>query len=654
MDFILAFLAILAVALFFIIRFKLNASVAPFFAITAVILWLCMTCMLGLVYYAVWAVYLFAVFALVYVFILKKTPLKEVVRQFFTPGMSFFIAVSLLFFFLLMDKQPWFRVWDEFSFWGIAAKGLYVNNQIYTMFESSMINFSYPPALPLISYFVQFFGSAFVDWKLYLAYDMWMMSVMAVLFARLKWKNAGSIVALCGFGVMSLYLFWWTFEGKVLFCDSYADIPIGVLFGGVLAAHFFSEENGWMKYLVALTGVMTLPFVKDIGFALALVAALLISADMIIANRYPAERFLFLKHKVFRLLFPIVLFVGIILSYQLWALHFNLATSLSRAPDPYQYSAIEIFTGKDPYFLSMLELMWKSIFADQIVTFGTIFDMCLVFTLVPIALSILTLDLRRIIRVSFFSLAMLAGFTVYCVFMAYTYTAIFRYRDYELISFPRYASSYVIGWMIAAVGVCVSDVTLPFFKKARYAPAAAVAAALCIAVWFYSPVHADQYVFTSYKVNTGMAGVRERIYRDARQYDGYLDIDDRIFFVCQDSDGGEWFIFNYEMMPAYTIHELSVNIVGPDEQGKQYALAVDRAGFIQLLRDFDVDFIYILKMNDYFFNEFSPLFTDGLMGVYDRTSTLYMVVPDGDSLMVTPVFRGTHIAALREQYHIAE
>ena len=151
MSFFISLAAIVAICLFVTVRFKANSAWTPFFVVAFITLFSCYLGTLNLLVPAIYLVLAFAVFSLVYVFILKRKDLKANLLSFLSPGMVFFIASSIFFFFALQKENAAFSVWDEFSFWGTAAKNVFAHRQLYTLFESSMINISYPPVLPVFS-----------------------------------------------------------------------------------------------------------------------------------------------------------------------------------------------------------------------------------------------------------------------------------------------------------------------------------------------------------------------------------------------------------------------------------------------------------------------------------------------------------------------
>lgn len=672
----------LAISLFLITRLRLNASIAPFFTILGISLTMCIFSMFNLLVVSVWLILAFAACCVIYIFVFSKVIVADVARQFFTPGMVFFIVTSVFFFIALDYRNPPFLIWDEFSFWGTAAKAVFQHNQLYTLFTSSMINNSYAPTLPLWSYFIQFFGMDFIEWKVYLAYDMLAMSVMAILFARLKWKNVITIVVLFAFSLTSLYMFWDAYN-LILYCTSYADLTIGVVFGGVILSYFFGSDNNLMRWIVTLVGLFTLPLIKDIGMALGLIAAGIIFIDMLISGNYPVKTLVKSEKKWTRILLPLLLFAVVLLSYNMWNVHYQAATGISRATVPYEYSVIEIFSGKDSYFNEIVDLMREMLQEEEVVSFWSINTMITVFTLIPIVTGALTLDKKKILRLAIFSVFMLGGFALYYLFMAYSYTAIFAH-DYQLPSLSRYLSTYFAGWLLATIGVCMSELVVPKFKSAAKSDRATkpqciwyliksywhklnrkglvtgtIAAALLVVFVFQcNTVPAEQYVFLSKKIEFHQSSqyiIRTNMQRFNGFYD-YITDNDRIYFICQESNGNEWFIFNYESMPAYTVNTLGggnfIDPAMPDgEKLGLYDARVGRQDFIDYVRQERINLLYVYRVNDYFSETFGSMFTDELAGFYNGSVAFYYVVDNGGSdVTFAAIYQPHALEEMRAEY----
>ncbi len=655
MDFFISLAAVAALTLFLIVRFKWNSAVAPFFTVLSVILFMCFCGLFGLLRVAGFLVYALALYSLYYVFVQKRAQIKESLRAFLQPGPVFFFVACTVFFFLIRAQLPAFRYWDEFSFWGIAGKTVFENGTLYTLCESSMINTSYPPGLSVIGYFFQFFGSYFTEWKFYLAYDVLHLAAVTVLFSRIRWKNIVSFVLTSFFALASIYLFLVTFDGMPYYCNAYADRIVGVLFGAALLCWFSDESRGFPRYLSAMGALMLLPYIKDIGFAFGLVGAVIIAFDMLVSKNYPSRTMCGRDKSYLRFLYAALMLAAVVFSYLSWTLHFNSVEHMARIEFPYKYSFMEIITGKDPYFLAILGRMIEALSTHQLVSFGPITDMLVVFFAVPLIGGLLTWDKKKFFRLCALSVELLGGFALYYVFQTYLYTAIFYHTpNYELVSFARYIGSYAIGWMYAAFGVLLFEVAAPRFKKLSLAPGVALCALLLASHFYYTDVHPDQYVFTSPKLDMRLDGLRQLIQTDSRDFSRYLTAEDRLYFVCQESAGGEWFVFNYEFQPSFTVETFGggyfVPMDTPDSEMPNYGKRADRENFAAFLLEEGVDYLYVLQTDEYFYDEFNEMFDDNLRLFYDNTVHVYRVVQDNGVMHFVPLMKGAGIPTLNEQY----
>ncbi len=657
MDFILIVLILLSISLFFTMRFNVNSAVGPLLSIALIVLTMLLFGFLNLLLVGGYLVTAFALFSIVYVFFIKKYKIKEVLEKFITPATVFFVAACIYFFIVLESKNAAFKVWDEFSFWGIAAKAIKTNDMLYTMFESSMVNISYLPALPIWSYFNLFFNSYFIEWRVYLAYDILMMASMTVLFSRVKWKNFVSIAVFSVFSVVGLYAFLESFEGLPLYASSYSDVPIGVVFGGVLLAWFANEttkQNNTSRYFVSVVLLMFLALIKDMGLALGFVAAGIMAVDMVFSGDYPLQK---PKTKLLKniknaasLLLP---FVMVFATYRTWSWHISTTVSLDIAPDPYEYSIVEILTGQDPYFNVILQKMWDYLLTHKLLAFGTGIVMVITFFVVPIIAAALTVSKKRTVRMVVFSFLLLGGFAAYYLFHAYLYTAVFRHSQfYDLWSYGRYMSTYCIGWFIAVVGSLT--VTM---GKIRFKKLGLITACIAMTLSLYTTVTMNTRAFSDYyissdKVDVTINGVRNLIRNYALEYGDYFQNDDRFYLICQESDGGEWFVFNYEFMPSYTVQTMAGgNFVNSleDEMTYPYAVYATPETFSDYLRENEVDFIFVLKSNQALLDGFSHMFEDNLALFYDGSVHMYDIVDDGgDTVFFVPIFKPAQIEEYRD------
>lgn len=625
-------LAALALVALLLLRIKsLPSAAAPFCAVAAVALFLCATGMAGLFAAATPLIYALAALSALLLLRDSDKERRALLGRFATPAMAFFIAASAAFYLILSVKQPWFQQWDEFSFWGIAAKNVFERNELYTLFESSMLSVSYAPALPLFSCFMQRLAPQFAEWRVMAAYDVMFAASLSLLFARESFKKPLRLLAITAFGAFGLYMFWYSFLGARLFATSCADILLGVTFGGALLAWYAGcEGEGAGRYIAAALGLALLPMIKDVGLAFGLVAAVVISFDMFIGGVYS---------KTARPFAAAGLLAAAALSYRAWNVHYASTLSVDRTAVYYKYTALEMLAGEDAFFNETLSVMFgEELFRRQLVMFGPIIDMLVVFTAIPLVCALFCKSRRGALRLCCGSLLLLAGFFAYYFFIAYAYAAIFYRGDAAVLAaFERYISAYAIGWYLALVGLVKSEAGRWRFERARDG-GALVCALFTAAVFVFSPVHPDQYLLTSPKVQLPLSERREH-WRDFSQtLKQELPDDARLYLICQGSDGEEWFYLNYEAQPLWLCRTLEGGTFAPesDERGRYDAFA-DADEFMEYLAKYGVEYLVVERTDEYFDENFSQLFADGLATFKADGTTLYKLTETGGGARFEPL-----------------
>ena len=610
MSFCASLSALLLTALLLCRIKELPAALAPFAAVSLCSLALSFCGMAGGYVVGVWAIYIAAAASLVLLILDKPAARRALLGRFLCPAVVFFALASAGFYIILSIKQPVFTLWDEFSFWGIAAKTVFLKKNLYTLVETSMLSISYAPVLPLFSGFMQFFGSEFCEWQVCAAYDVLMMSVLSMLLSRCEWRRPARWIILSAFSLFGLYMFFYCFDGGKLFADCLSDIPLGVVFASPMLAWFSGDEHPAARFCCAAAGLGMLPLMKDTGLALGLVAAVIVAWDLIISQiSLPLRR---------RIFGAALLFAAVVLCYLAWNAHYSTAVGESRTDytGGYEYSVFDMLRGEDSYFNAVLERMFGSeLRTRQFVMFGPMLEMVVVFTALPLICALLCKTRRGAVRVGCAGLLLCAGYFVYYLFLAYAYTAIYKHGStVELPSFERYISSFVIGWYLAVVSITLSDAARWRFTRAHDA-GCAVASLFLAALFYFSPVHPDQYLLTSRKVSVVMSEERSEIHKVGQYLLSTLPDGARCYVVCQGSNGFEWFVLNYESQPLYIMRQLDGgNFAAVDDSANNATSALPE-DLAQYLIQNGADYLIVLRSDEYFADTFGGMFDDSLAGI---------------------------------------
>ena len=234
----LVFALIVALSVAVSVRFQLASGAAPLAVLCGSVLWYTLAACAGLLFPAA-VVWIAAAAAAGGWAFWRRDQVKK--AQLFSPSFVFFLLAGAAIILLLGIRQPLFMEWDEFSFWGIAPKVVKETNMLYVEADTEMRVITYAPGLVLLSHLFEFVGAGFAPWKVYAAYDILMFAIFAAALSSCEKKHwhiavmGGTIMVLLPY-LMTVYIR--NVYVETVYISSYADIPMGLLFGVPLAFYF--------------------------------------------------------------------------------------------------------------------------------------------------------------------------------------------------------------------------------------------------------------------------------------------------------------------------------------------------------------------------------------------------------------------------------
>ena len=459
--FLLTFFGVAAMAVLCADRLRIPSGAAPLLVLCGTILWYSLAGCFDLLVPAgvVWCA---AALAAAAVLLLRRRRICW--REIFEPGFVLFLIASLVVSVYFAVRQPIFMDWDEFSFWGIAAKVVKCTDRLYTLEPGSMVGVTYVPGLIMLDYAFQFLGFTFVPWKVFAAYDVLMFSVFAagISFCRRReWHLAVPLAVTMGLLPYLLTLYYRDIYVRPIYMSAYADIPMGILFGAGIAAYFAAEKKTPAVLLCALFAVTAESIAKDMGFALCLIAAALVCFDLLFLEREEVR--LWRLRGVPAKLGWCVLMAGLpTAAFFGWAAHLSSALSVSRFDlgGSAQMGMVEMVVtgvaellgfGRSEKFAQVSADMLDAFYNVNITMF-TSGLVVVVIVLTLLAAAWLCGDDRQRGKVAWFSLLSSLGFVAFYVFNIFTYVYIFKEAESSTLSnYNRYIYPYYIGWMLAAL-----------------------------------------------------------------------------------------------------------------------------------------------------------------------------------------------------------
>ena len=601
---------------------RLPAPAAPFAALCAVMLWLSAGGMLGVLVPAGWA--LFALAAVCAALALAPAGRKAAREALAAPGFAafFVLAAALLCFFAW--RQPMFTTWDEFSFWGTAAKivkesgRLYVNAEIGWDWVGS-----HRPALVVLGYFFQFFGP-YAEWRVLAGYDVLLLSIFALLTVgapRGAWRR---VVPALGFGFLLPFLL--TLYGNVsrpvdLYASALSDIPLGLTFGAAMAVSYADRRRRLWPAALALAALC---LQKDTGFAMALVAAGILGADAVLgalAEKRGA------RAAGAALAKAAGLFACCGVSFLSWQYYLAAASTAdtSNVGGVAQMGMAEMVLtgcrellgiGRTEKFTAIMGGMVRNLFGVTTTLLGPFAVTAGLTVALAAAAALFTREraLRR--RAGVFAVLGLGGFAAYFFFIGLTYVYVFRSEVSDgLIGFERYMYPYLLGWLLAAAALAVRAMDEERPAGLVQTGFAVLTAGLAALVWLRVP-----YTLTCFGGGDGTYAERRATQALAREVQAVVPRGEHIFFVSQGDDGSRWFLYTYEMYPWYLDYSGQPGQGGGGTFALPGALPEDTiyyhpytAGELRAyLQESGCRYIFVENCDELFVQGYAGLFADGL------------------------------------------
>lgn len=627
MELLLSLVSLAALAGFAVLlarRTSLPAPLAPFTALCGVMILLALGGMAGLLVPTGWLCFALAAGAWVLAFapVGRKNPVSVLAA----PGFVAFwvLAAALLVFFAW--RQPMYSTWDEFSFWGTAAKIVKTSGTLYGNAEIGWDWVgSHRPGLIMLGYFFQFFGP-YAEWRVLAGYDILLLSIFTTLTAGAPKGAWRRVVPALGFGFLLPFLI--TLYGNItrttdLYASSLSDIPLGLTFGGAMAVYYMNKRRALWPTALALAALC---MEKDTGFAMALVAAGIIGADAFLgalAERAPAPA----TGKT--LAKAAGLFVACVAAFLPWQYYLSAVTTAdtSNVGGTQQMGQAEMVItgckellgiGRTEKFSTIMGGMVKNLFTMTTTMVGPFIVVVALTMVLAVAAALFTREksLRR--QAGVFAVLGLGGFAAYYFFIGLTYVYVFRDEVSDgLVGFERYIYPYLLGWLLAA-----GALALRAMDEER--PAGLVQTGFGVLVLGLAGLVWLRVPFTLTVFGCGDTAYAERRQTQAvtEEVQAVVPADAHIFFVSQGDDGSRWFLYTYEFYPWYLDYSGTTGMGGGGTFALPGALPEDTLYYhpytTEELHDCILDsgctYIFIEQTDDLFAEGYASLFSDELAG----------------------------------------
>lgn len=527
---------------------------------------------------------------------------KEKIYSVFSPAIAIFITISVWTF--EHSQHMRFKEWDEFAGWGPAVKSLFLFDKVGPYSPYKLIFPEYPPGLSLFEYFVVKIGNAWDEADVYWAYQVIVISLIVSILGQLTWKRKLTIVFAFTISAISAVFYYGAFQ------TIYGDPLLGLIFGLtlVIAASSEIKSNKWLivNFSIAVT---MLSITKDIGIFLGAISALVLLLNLFFTDSNPNRNFLSkagVAAGLTAIAFAPTLLAKIGWSYAIkkGELELNrdffvilkefISGNFANLKQPYWNDVISNFrlkttsqslTGMNGYPISATK--WIFIFS-------------VIFLISLFAVR----NKKEIVRLGTIYSVIIAGFFSYLLILLFLYLTTFSQGEaVGLASYDRYVTAYLAG---LAFFTCY----LALLKIENFSVSNVDSSITLIWIMLLF-IQSSPWNLMNYLAAPNTASDQIRSQYDFQRNmikEMNFTIDDNVWFIAEHTVGFEFYMFQYELMPA-NIGRSPWSIgtgYGPGDIWTDSSITPEV--WDSKLDDFD--FVFVHSVTDSFVKEFGKMFED--------------------------------------------
>jgi hypothetical protein len=497
------------------------------------------------------------------------------IAQRISPGVLFFV-LSIIGFWLLTRSEYYsnFVPGDSFSHWGRVSKIIAGNDRLIISTDAVWLQ-DYPPGMALFDYlFFQFSG--FSERLAMFSRGVFIFAAFSQLFSVTS--KAFNRYAFFGVSIFIYSLIYFFHTGLHTLS---VDLTVGVVFGIVLFGYLADRQNGRQASVIRLAPlVMLLPLIKLIGVLFSFVIISVVVCDILVGSVS--------GRKKSKLIFAALLLITLcILTYVSWNVHiknmgirktFNTEISvgeIAKAFNPAsaterQKTTIDNFTRR--VFFPYLESQYKPYYW------------------LAVCLSFLWLiwhmgkDDKFWMRFVPF-VVLLGGYCAYLAVLLVLYMFSFgAYEGVRLASYERYVNTYLVGVLIVLFGVSLSQ----YYKKKRKKMVTIAFITICLLVMH--PGLNKALTDVKYAIRGQQDRDIETVAKYWKVIESHTAPTSKIYFIWQNSDGGEMQTFSYGIIPRKN-NQGCWSVGEPYYDGDVWTCKMTSSEFAKALMDYDYLFI---------------------------------------------------------------
>ena len=530
---------------------------------------------------------------------------KQILRLVADNLWSLLIVIPYVLLYLAIDQDFQFLVWDEFSYWASSTKIIVATDAFFT--ENSPIFFkTYPPIQQLFQYY--FIKLSFWSEKNVLyAQIFWTLSAILCALGSLV-KKATWVPFLFFVACTSLYFFNYSYA------TLYSDALLGLCFGASVALAY-DNKGAWSDHLVFFLCTANLLLLKEIAVVLVLIATTIFvlqslwsNASQIKSDGTSTTRF------ALRAAFGVATLIAVQQSWS-WYVKQIHATRDLVVPPLHSFTTQPLYDRLTATIRELVHRLFDTGYLALNHARGGYRPAIWLVLVVLLGLGCLVIALSQKSEraKAGMTLSVLSvGIFGYLAALFISYVIIFsEYEGVRLASFERYFSTYMIAWSLILFAFASNLICkLKMSQCVASMIVVGVTAAYFVPSRFYSDLRAIRSSGSDYQTRQSTEALANEVKR-------HIQLDQKVYFVAQDSNGFERVMFYYAMLPYTSSMSWCWSF------GKKYTegdVWTCDTSMLDLLNGYD--YLALYRVDKQFWDLYSNLFEADVLG---KTSGVFEI-----------------------------
>lgn len=539
---------------------------------------------------------------------LTKSIIAKQLKTFVLNIFTFGFAVTILSFGFIyyMTAGRLMSYFDEFTHWGLTVKNYIIFDGFANVAGSTTHGAGYQPGMSLFCYLFTALRGYINECDVLQAMNIYVIAMLVPIFRKITWKR--SLFGI--FLIPLIYTVPWLFSYSIIpFNTLYVDCAMAVTFAYMLFTYFSHGQNVFTYFSLMLSSFVII-LIKPGSEFFALMILGIIALDVIFFKR---KEFWNMCKTKSSWIFPALYVVTSVASYLSW----KIFTAKNNMLQVFDY--IEVDEAHAASSDNIVQNFKEAFFsvpknADIKVSY---FVWILIFIVLGALVVLLAKGRKETGRSILYSALVIFGYAAYSGALLFMYVYMFTpYEGAHLASMDRYLNTYILGAVIFFIFMMVHNIITRFGGFGNILILVPVALVMLFVPW--KSFVADEITCHATIEKTK---AKRMEYEFVENIPKNLDYEkDRVYFICQDSNGYEYQVSYYLATPVSLSYdyEMGWSLGEPYSSKDVWTLDMTKDEWEKALIDGKYTYVYIYNADKQFRGIYGELF-ENPEGISDNT-----------------------------------